>query len=116
MHPIIDIIDEIRRRPGVYLRNYSVKNLAAFLEGYSCAAEKCGAIPNGQFLLDFGDWVRRRFRVELSQSWENILLFHSVDEREAMQCFWQIWDEYLTEIGMSEVNRRHSVDGGDAKA
>jgi hypothetical protein len=95
MSLIVDLLQEIRPRPGIYIGNNSVKELAAFLRGFSYAAQKFGIADNDRFLEDFQEWIAGRFKVEIPRGWEDIILFYSVDESEAMQRFWELLDEYL---------------------
>ena len=95
MSPIIDLLMEMRRRPALYIGGDSVVKLAAFLRGYSHALDQHCSMKTHQFLEGFREWVAKHFSVTISQSWENIIQFHSADEKEAMQMFWRLMDEYL---------------------
>lgn len=82
----------------MYLGSESVVKLADFLRGYSYALDTHCSTSTHQFLGAFQEWVARRFSVQISQSWENIIRFHSVDEKEAMRLFWELLDEYMAQL------------------
>lgn len=94
MNPILDLLQEMRGRVAMYTGSQSLHELAAFLRGYDYALTKCGRGPTDEFLNEFGNWLRERFNVTISRSWEEIILFHSADENEAMKQFWDLLDVY----------------------
>jgi hypothetical protein len=97
MSPIVELLREMRSRPALYIGSDSIIKLASFLRGYSYALDKHFPTKKCRFLESFREWVARRFSVTISQSWENIILFQSVDEKEAMRLFWGLLDEYLAQ-------------------
>jgi hypothetical protein len=97
MSPIAELLMQMRPRPALYIGGESVVKLAAFLRGYSYALDQHCSMNTHEFLAGFRDWVANRFSVTISQSWENIIQFHSVDDKEAMQLFWKLLDEYLAQ-------------------
>jgi hypothetical protein len=97
MSPIVDLLRKMRSRPALYIGGDSLVKLAAFLRGYSYALDQHSSMKTHQFLDRFREWVANRFSVTISQSWENIIQFQSADEKEAMQMFWRLLDEYLAQ-------------------
>lgn len=41
----------------------------------------------------FQDWIQKKFNIDSSQSWANIILFFSQDERDALDIF-QLFEEF----------------------
>jgi hypothetical protein len=95
MSPIVDLLKLMRQRPANFIGRNSISRLAWFLRGYHQATEEFRVTNDDQFLIDFGAWVRNRFNVTMSRSWEDIISFHSLNEDEAMQLFWELFDEYV---------------------
>jgi hypothetical protein len=93
MNPIVDLLREMRGRLPMYLGSNSLAKLATFLRGYAYALEKQGIHPQADFLSALQDSVEARYPVNVSRSWEAILLFHSVDDNEAIDLFWRIFDD-----------------------
>ncbi len=83
----------------MYLGKNSIFNLQAFLDGYYFARRELGIAPTEQenefqqFLL----WIRERFHVETGQLWASIILFHSADERNAVERFFSLFDEFINQ-------------------
>jgi Trp operon repressor len=44
---------------------------------------------------EFLQWIRHKFQVETGQLWASILLFHSVDERSAVERFFSLFEEFI---------------------
>jgi hypothetical protein len=94
MSEIVDLLQKIRERPGMYLGRPAVNNLYMFLAGY-CYARKDDGRDDYEFLAGFGDWVRDRYEVTSSQGWAQIIEFYSASEEGGMALFWQLLDQYL---------------------
>ncbi|HZY86767.1 MAG TPA: hypothetical protein VFE78_18180 [Gemmataceae bacterium] len=95
MGHVLTLLQEMRRRPGMYLGVPSITRLAAYLRGYDHAAERLGGKSPDPFLAEFRDWIHKRFGSN-RQSWEDTILQHSAGEAEAQERFWQLLDEFLT--------------------
>jgi hypothetical protein len=96
MSQVVDLLNEMRGRLGMYVGTTSMTKFAAFLRGYDYALYKQGVDELNTFFGGFQDWVRNRFH-DPAHTWDNIILAHSNDETEAMERFWNLLDEYLQE-------------------
>jgi hypothetical protein len=96
MGAILDMIQKIRQRPGIYLGRPTVNNLYMFLAGYAFARKDT---ESGDYeeLACFGDWVQRRFKITSSQGWARIIEFFSANEADEMALFGKLFDEYLAQ-------------------
>lgn len=77
MHDLYRLIEKIKKAPSMYLGRHSIICLQAFLSGYSVAKYELGEQPTKQDrdFMQFSEWIRKRFNVQTSQSWANIILF-----------------------------------------
>lgn len=99
---IAELIRMIRRQPLMYLTNYSIKEFCAFLAGFNCCKIIISESPeyksnNDLTLSYFRDWVAEKYDVEGRHSWMSILLFFHINESHALDKFFELWDEFLTE-------------------
>ena len=101
MFPKFDIYKEIlgaiKKRPGMYLGTSSITRLDMLLRGYSLARREVG-VPPTEPEREFGgfqSWVEEKYGINSGQSWSKIILFYSVDEHEALQKFFELFEEYL---------------------
>jgi hypothetical protein len=105
-----EVLQQIQKKPGLYIGNASISNLYMFLTGYQFARRQLN-IPvstEEQEFQRFQPWLQEKFGLKTSHSWSQIILFYSTDERDAferffnlLQEFWQHKGEYLhsTQIG-----------------
>ncbi|MEH2083543.1 MAG: hypothetical protein V7K89_27280 [Nostoc sp.] len=110
-----EIISSIKKRPGMYLGRSSITRLDMLLRGYSLARREVGVPPTEpeREFEGFQSWIEDKYRIKSGQSWAKIILFYSVDEHEALQKFFELFEEYLNQNKSSEVdessrlNREH---------
>lgn len=104
MHDLYTLIKKIKKAPSMYLGRDSIICLQAFLSGYSVAKYELGEQPTKQEkdFREFPEWIRKKFNVQTSQSWANIILFYSEDESQALDRFFALLDEF--------INRNFSTD------
>ncbi|AFZ28097.1 hypothetical protein Cylst_6129 [Cylindrospermum stagnale PCC 7417] len=93
-----DFLKSIRRRPAMYLGTSSITRLYMLLKGYDYARREAGVTltDQEQDFLQFQEWVQARFDIHSPQSWDKIILFHSIDEQEALKDFFELLDEFLS--------------------
>lgn len=92
-----DLLQQIQKKPGLYIGNPSISNLYMFLNGYQFARRQLN-IPvsvEEKELQHFQAWLQEKFALKTSQSWSQIILFHSIDEREAFERFFDLFAEFL---------------------
>jgi hypothetical protein len=92
------LLDQIRKRPAMYLGEYSLSALSHFISGY-CFALDIHAIrrssdPNA-LPRDFHDWVAYRLHFKESTSgWCSMILTCAGSEKDAFDRFFSLLDEY----------------------
>jgi hypothetical protein len=97
MHDLYTLIEKIKKAPSMYLGRHSIICLQAFLSGYSVAKYELGEQPTKQDsdFREFPEWIRKRFNVQTSQSWANVILFYSEDESKALDKFFELLCEFI---------------------
>lgn len=97
MDNLYDLLQKIKKRPAMYLGRHSVFSLQAYLDGYYYARRELGVPLTEQEseFQEFLKWIRERFNVETGQLWSSILLFHSADERSAIDRFFNLFEEFI---------------------
>jgi hypothetical protein len=96
---LYELIRKIKKRPAFYLGQKSLSHLQVFLDGYTFARRQSG-IPisaQEQEFEKFQEWIEQRFQQPNTQSWTKIILFHSEDEAQALDLFFELFDEFLKE-------------------
>lgn len=106
MDNLYELLQKIKKRPAMYLGRHSIFSLQAFLDGYYFARRELG-VPLTEQELEFQEflqWLRERFKVETGQLWASILLFHSADERGAVERFFSLFEEFVAREKVREFD------------
>lgn len=91
-----DLLLEIKKRPTLYLSRYSIFDFQSFYYGYDLAINQLGLPKDekNQEFEEFLSWVRSRYNIQTTQSWASLILFHSVDERDALDRLFDLWEKF----------------------
>jgi hypothetical protein len=91
------LIESLRKYPAVYIRKLSISYLALYIEGYEAAIQYLCPDCEDDTMSQFNDWVKIRYPKRVSLCWDGILLEVAGNEVDALQLFWQWWDEFLVD-------------------
>lgn len=97
MSNLYQLLQNIEKRPSMYLGKAAISNLRSYLSGYLVAKRELGIIPT-EFELElnqFSDWIKQKFHIDSEQSWDKIILFYSEDEKVALKRFFELFNEFL---------------------
>jgi hypothetical protein len=94
MLSMLGLLNEIRRRPGMFLGEESLTKLAAYVDGYGFGLDQAGVEDPFALIADFRDWVHERYQTT-EVNWEVLILAASRDEADALDRFWRLLDEFL---------------------
>ncbi|NJP09991.1 MAG: hypothetical protein HC866_11350 [Leptolyngbyaceae cyanobacterium RU_5_1] len=106
MNDFYELLQKIKKRPAMYLGRHSIFSLQAFLDGYYYARREA-SIPlteQEQEFQQFLQWIRVRFKVETGQPWASIILFHTADEKDAVERFFNLFEEFLKQKSNSNTD------------
>jgi len=97
MNNYYDLLQQIHEKPGLYIGSPSISSLYMFLAGYQFAQRQSHIALSGQEeeFREFQPWLQKKFGVQSSHSWSHLILFQSVDERDAFKRFFQLFAEFL---------------------
>ena len=90
----------------MYLGTSSITRLDMLLRGCSLARREVDVEPTkaeGEF-EGFQAWIQEKYEIKSNQSWAKIILFYSMDETEALERFFELYEEYFNRNKSSEIN------------
>ncbi len=96
--------------PRVYFCQDSITHLEAFFEGYWYAKREFN-IPTTEKdreFKKFREWMRTKYTVGQDRSWSRVILFYSEDERDALNNFFKLYEEFKNQTERIEDNESGS--------
>ena len=103
---LYNLLARIEQRPGMYLGKVSLTRLKMLLMGYSMSRGELGLNLTEQEkqFAQFQQWVQTKYQVNLSQSWENIILSQVEDEKLAFDLFFELFKAFSLEYNQLKHN------------
>jgi hypothetical protein len=94
----------------MYIGDKSLRKLAAFIRGYEHALIQHNIATDDHFLRGFDRWIRKRFPISHTRSWEEIIIFVGGNDYESVDIFWRLLDQYLEQnnVGRSDSTQNSS--------
>jgi hypothetical protein len=94
---IESLIESLRKYPAMSIRKRSISYLAIYIDGYEAAIHDLCPDCKDNVMSQFDAWVKIRYPQRVSLGWDGILLEVAGNETDALQLFWQWWDEFLVD-------------------
>lgn len=93
---IFNLVEIIKKRPGMYIESQSATELDYFLRGFVTAKKWLTNEPDDMELYyGFNQWVCKKLFIEANVSWRRAVLFQEPNEFYAFQKFFELWDEFV---------------------
>jgi hypothetical protein len=91
-----ELLQRIKQRPGMYLGKCSITRLRMLLDGYGMARCELGMPQTKQEkeFNGFQDWIQERYKITSSHGWDSIILFYCADERDALEKFFELFEQF----------------------
>jgi hypothetical protein len=97
MDSLFALLQKIQAKPGLYIGKAAITDLRLFVLGYRHARSELNiamAEAETDFYKNFQPWLQVRLNVRTSNSWDKIILFMVMDEKQAFDYFFQLLDEF----------------------
>ncbi|MEC4813510.1 MAG: hypothetical protein SAK29_09600, partial [Scytonema sp. PMC 1069.18] len=91
-----------------YLGKRSITHLQTFLDGYTFGLRQVDVpvTEEEQEFEKFQEWIEQRFNQHSTQSWSRIILFYSEDEIDALERFFELFEEFLQSDKSLPIDKR----------
>ena len=102
-----DLLEQIRKRPTLYLPRHSIFDLQAFYYGYDFARQKnkLTEMDEDKEFGEFLEWLRQICPVKTNHAWANLIFFYSMDERDALDKFFGLLDDFKIHKANLEITQ-----------
>lgn len=107
MADLCELLHQIKKRPGMFLDSPSIKSLQMLMMGYNIARRDQN-IPLTKQEIEFQgfqQWIQDKYNVLSSKSWATIILENSQDERDALNKFFELFEEFTNEVSQTEISQ-----------
>lgn len=104
MSDLYDLLKKIEKRTPMYIGGGSIFQLESFINGYVMARSELN-VPatdrENDFFENFHNWLQERLDAKTTKSWSSIILFRCFNERDALETFFPLWEEFRSRGGRS---------------
>ena len=95
MDKLYNILQKIKKRPGLYLGIKSLTRLSAFIDGFEFCMYDSGE-KKSKLFDGFDEYIRERYGIHTTPGTEDIILFFALfDEGLAFDRYFELLDEFL---------------------
>jgi hypothetical protein len=91
-----ELLEAIRRRPGMYLGQKSLRDFAAWLQGYFYGKSEAG-LPDTEAEVefrDFDEFVQEKYQWHDVGGWAAKIQYYHRDDAAALDEFFKLLDEF----------------------
>ena len=95
-HTFYELLDDIRRRPAMYLGRKSLRDLDAWLQGYHMGKAEAGAAASDeeQEFREFDAFVQDKYDWHDVGGWAWKIAYYHRDDASALDEFFKLLDEF----------------------
>ena len=100
----------------MYLGESPITFLKQFIFGYNCGLSAAGKEYYTTCLDGFDEFVHKYYNTCLTKGWADLILEHSANEKEALEKFFELFDEHLaSNSGVKNDVSYYSLDANRFK-
>ena len=93
---IVELIKQIKPFPILFIRKHSIFNLEVFIDGWYYRDEE-EDVKADILYTDFYEWLRKRYNMNDSRGWADILLYKFETEEKALDEFFVLFNIFYME-------------------
>ena len=92
-----ELLQKIKKRPGMYLGKTSLERLRAFLDGYHHQELESQGMSEPDCLDGFTPYIQKRYHLNTDHDWSSVIQFFSTSDQNAFDTFYQKLEEFLAD-------------------
>lgn len=105
MTTLFDLLERIKKKPGMYLGYPSVSALFMLLQGYELARSELSVElteKEEQFYSEFQPWLQQKLGVRSVTSWSKLIMLSCHDEKTGFEQFFELLEEFQQQQAQAE--------------
>ena len=92
---IIELIKQIKPFPVLFIRKHSIFNLEVFIDGWYYRDEE-EDVKADILYTEFYEWLRKRYNMNDSRGWADILYYKFETEEKALDEFFVLFNTFYS--------------------
>ena len=93
---VIDLIKLIKPIPELFIRKYNIFYFEAFVNDWYSRDNK-EDVTSGILYSEFYEWLRKRYNIDNTMGWANILYYKFETEEKALEEFFILFNTFYKE-------------------
>ena len=93
---IVELIKLIKPIPELFIRKYNIFYFEAFVNGWYYRDNK-EDVKSGILYFEFYEWLRKRYKINNTMGWANILYYKFETEEKALDMFFVLFNTLYKE-------------------
>ena len=93
---IIELIKQIKPIPELFIIKHSIFSLEVFIDGWYYRDNK-EDVKSGILYSEFYEWLRKRYNIDNTMGWANILYYKFETEEKALDEFFVLFNTFYKE-------------------
>ena len=98
---VSQLFSEVLECPELYVGKPNIGLIAAFMSGYEYHTQAKGFGGMDKIYSGFHDWVAKRYEIQTSHGWPDIVSFIGLTEAGAFELTKELWKSYLEDAQFS---------------
>ena len=99
---IVELIKLIKPIPELFIRKYNIFYFEAFVNGWYYRDNK-EDVKSGILYSEFYEWLRKRYNIDNTMGWANILYYKFETEEKALDEFFIVFNIFYKETFGEEL-------------
>jgi len=99
---IVELIKLIKPIPELFIRKYNIFYFEAFVNGWYYRDNK-EDVKSGILYSEFYEWLRKRYNIDNTMGWANILYYKFETEEKALDEFFILFNIFYKETFGEEL-------------
>ncbi|MBR6336216.1 MAG: hypothetical protein IKR76_00640 [Ruminococcus sp.] len=100
---VIELLQSIKNRPGMFIGKRSVLRLKCFMDGYLCAMQFEGIDIKPDVYYSFIRWLSEKYQIRSVVSYDTILTDALHDDELAFDAFFEEFEMFLQSVIINKL-------------
>jgi len=91
---VYELINIIKKRPEIYIKEVSLNYLRPFIDGYLMCQNMSDPSKEEDIYNGFQEYLQNHYKIITTKGWEDIIRFFATGEETAFENFYRLYEDY----------------------